>query len=199
MWYIIPTAIILILLVCLFAVPIRLSISFKKASAGSDLYAYVKIGFKKIPLFPREKQSAAPEKQPVKKNESGGSVGDKIKAALEFFRKYNSEIRAIADYASRHAVRFERIYFHMTYSTADAAATGILCGVINGVVYGLLGAVHQRAELRAADIEICPDFGGQRLELDSECIAKLKNVHIIVITLKFIKLWLKIKGQTKGK
>lgn len=76
--------------------------------------------------------------------------------------------------------------------------TGILHGIICGVVYNILGVVHSHSTLKKHSVNITPDFDNVCHSIHFNCILKLKNVHIIFILIKGIKIYKKLKKEMKG-
>ena len=197
-WYALAAIAAVIVLIAAFAalVPVRVIVSFVKNSAQGSAEVTVKIAFLRLKIFPNEKKPSQKSKSGPQQPEEKKSVTGQIRAALGIYNGNSSDIHALLDYISRNAVKLEKIRLNMIYGTDDAAQTGILYGVISGAVYGFFGALCNRAESALPEVTIVPVFDTSRFEADGECIARLKNVHIIVIAVKLCKLYLKIR---KGK
>lgn len=180
--------------------PVRVIVSFCSTKQGTSSELDIKIGFLRFKIYPEQKKKSKPEpnnkEQKTEKKEKN-SVLARIKAVIGIYSEFSEDFGSLLDYISRHAASFERLKLRLRYSTGDAAATGILCGVINGVIYSILGIIHHRARLKYTDISVAPDFGDSMLEIDSGCIVRLKNVHIIVIAVKLFKLYTKISRRRR--
>ena len=190
--------ILLIILLCLLFlsgflifIPIRLFLTFHKHDADSDFKVVLKIGFIERILYPskKEKPKNAEEKQ------DKPSVKDRIDSGIELYKMIWEDVKAILLYASKNALKFENLTFHIDYGAGDAAYTGILYGIISGIVYGIWGVIGNNAVLESYDIDIRPDYYNTLLSLDGKCIVKFRNVHIIIIGFKVVKLLKKLKKQ----
>ncbi len=184
----------------LLLLPVRLVVRWYKYNAGSALKIFIKIGFFKFKILPKDKdkpqkpKKAKKEKKPqppeVKK-----SVGERIKGGIALYKLIADDVKEIVSYTAQNAFRFELINFNFNYGTGDAATTGVLFGVISGIVHGLVGLAANFARVDRSEIFINPDFNKTALETKGECIVKLQNVHIMVIVIKVIKLLLKIRKE----
>ena len=187
--------IILLCLLVLFGIliftPIRLFLTFCKKDEGSDFKVTLKIGFIERILYPQEKKKT----KGTDEKQDKPSVKDRITSGIELYKMIWEDVKEILLYASKNALKFENLTFHIDYGTGDAAATGILYGVISGIVYGIWGVIGNNAILESYDIDIRPDYYNALLSLDGKCIVKLRNVHIIFIGFKVIKLLKKMKKQ----
>jgi len=181
---------LLVLLGILIFTPIRLFLTFYKKDEDADFKVVLKIGFIERILYPSENE--APKKE--EKSEKP-SVKDRITSGIELYKMIWEDAKEILLYASKNALKFENLTFHIDYGTGDAASTGILYGVISGIVYGIWGIIGNNAILESYDIDIRPDYYNTLLSLDGKCIVKLRNVHIIIIGFKVIKLLKKMKKQ----
>ena len=181
---------LLVLLGILIFTPIRLFLTFHKKDEDADFKVVLKIGFYKRVLYPSENESPKKEETPEKP-----SVKDRITSGIELYKMIWEDAKEILLYASKNSLKFENLTFHIDYGTGDAASTGILYGVISGIVYGIWGIIGNNAILESYDIDIRPDYYNTLLSLDSKCIVKLRNVHIIIIGFKVIKLLKKMKKQ----
>ncbi len=190
--------ILLIILLCLLVLlgiliftPIRLFLTFFKKDEDADFKVTLKIGFIERILYPSEKKQT----KVTDKKQDKPSVKDRINSSVELYKMIWEDVKELLLYASKNALKFENLTFHIDYGTGDAAATGILYGVISGIVYGIWGIIGNNAVLESYDIDIRPDYYNTLLSLDGKCIVKLRNVHIIIIGFKVIKLLKKMKKQ----
>ncbi len=190
-------AVILLAILATLLIPVRTIVSFYKNPTGSGLEIAVKIGFIKFKLHPSEKKPK--KKKSKKKSEKPKEkkpLKGRIQSGIDLYGLIADDAKYILSYTAKNSFCIENLSFHLLYGTGDAASTGILYGVISGLVYGLVGAVSNSKRLKKSDIIITPDFTASAFDTSGECIARLRNVHIIVIAVKLFKLLLKIK---KGK
>ncbi|MEE0944338.1 MAG: DUF2953 domain-containing protein [Clostridia bacterium] len=190
-------AIIIIAVGIVFFIPMRAIIRFYKKPNGAGLEFAFKLAFFQFKIHPSDKK---PKKKVKKQNQSPPkqkkSLKEKITDGIDLYNLISEDARVIISYIVHNAFCFENLRFYLHYGTGDAASTGILYGVINGIVYGLLGLITNSSKTKKSEITINPDFTAAVFETNGECIAKIRNVHIIVIAVKLLKLYLKIK---KGK
>lgn len=196
-------ALLIISAVIIFAVgillflPVRAIISFYKNPNGAGLEIAVKIAFFKFKLHPTGEKPKKAKKQPATKQPAQKkSLKDRITGGIDLYRLVADDAKDIISCIVHNAFCFENIRFYLHYGTGDAASTGILYGVISGIVYGLFGMIANSSKTKKSEITINPDFTTSAFETNGECIARIRNVHIIVIAVKLLKLYLKIK---KGK
>jgi len=78
----------------------------------------------------------------------------------------------------------------------DYMLTGILTGVIWIIKGILLSLLSHKISLLQTDLKVTPHYGNPVLESSLTCIAELKVVHIIIISL--LALYLKIRGWMYG-
>lgn len=182
---------ILLFIGILLFLPLRLILTFHKKSEGADFKVILKVGFYKTILYPSEKKPK--EKKPEKPEKP--SVPERINSGVELYKLIWDDAKEILLYTAKNALKFEDLTFHIDYGTGDAASTGILYGVISGIVYGIWGVIANNTILKSYDIDIRPDYYNALLSLDGKCIVKLRNVHIIIIAIKVIKLIRKMKNQ----
>ncbi len=183
---------LLVLLGILIFTPIRLFLTFLKKDEDADFKVVLKVGFYERVLYPSEKK---PGETKTEEKREKPSVKDRINSSVELYKMIWEDVKEILLYASKNALKFENLTFSLDYGTGDAAATGILYGVISGIVYGIWGIIGNNAILDSYDIDIRPDYYNTLLCLDGKCIVKLRNVHIIFIGFKVIKLLKKMKKQ----
>ena len=198
MWYaIIAAAVITAAVLIILLIPVRIFALFAyghKNAAKLD----VKIGFVKLKIPKKVDGKKKTMPTDSEKTDKTG-VLDKITTAHKIYSEFSEEILELIDYISRKSMVFENVKIDIEYSTGDAAATGILCGVINGAVWGALGIIDNRAGIENMDVKIVPDFNSEMLKIEASCIARLKNVHIIVIAVKLFRLCNKIRNKINGK
>ena len=103
------------------------------------------------------------------------------------------------EYAKQHAVTVKSIDLDMEFDTEDPMRTGILTGTINGGVYNVLAILDNTVGVNDWNIDIRPLFQNQeQLKINFCGIVKIKNVHIIIIVSKILKLYLKIRKIKKA-
>ncbi len=197
MGWLIALSIVAILCALVLFLPVRVVIKWYKLSQTARLRVYVKIGFIKIKLYPEDKKKPPKEKKDKpKEDKPKQKLSERIKGGISLYRLISEDVKEILAYTAKKAFLFEKIHFGFTYGTSDAASTGVLYGVISGIVYSVIGILTNSGKVKKSKISINPDFHKTVLQTKGECIVRLRNVHIIVILVKLIKLIIKIK---KGK
>lgn len=179
--------------------PIRAIIKFYKNPDGKGLEISVKLGFLSFKLHPSDKKRRKkPKQEKPSVPKPKRSLKERITGGIDLYNLISGDAKVIISYIVHNAFCFENLRFYLHYGTGDAASTGILYGVISGIVYGLFGAIANSSKTKNSAITINPDFTMSVFETDGECIAKLRNVHIIVIAVKLLKLYFKInKGKER--
>ncbi len=82
--------------------------------------------------------------------------------------------------------------------TADAASTGIICGLLRSI-HGMVGGILTRkipTKIKNFSMDITPVFNSKVLSISVDCIFKFTIGHIIITTLKFV--WLVLLFKLKG-
>ena len=145
-------------------------------------------------LFRRKKKRCKIDEETLKEQDAEISF-DKIKdtseKAYDIFNKYLDILIAFYKYTKKK-IKCESFCFRMNYGLGDAALTGISTGMLWGVIYSLLGVLDRYFEFIKMDVNINPDFNDIKLQLEFDCIFKIKIVHIIIVI--FIVLYTFIKS-----
>ena len=177
-------------------IPIRFGIRYEK----KNVEEWLRIGFFKLELNKKEKKEKAIQKESdeVQNSEKPKqSLTSKIKKGINIYNNNAEDIKGVVGYVAKKAIIFDDIDVNFEYGTDNPATTGILYGVINGIVYGILGVIANSIKVKKQNIIISPDFNSAKIEIGAGCIVKLKNVHIIIAGIKCLKLWNKIKKSRK--
>ncbi len=196
MGWLIALSIIAVLCAIVLLMPVRIVARWYKLSQTARLKIYLTIGFVKIKLYPRAKDKPEKNKKEKPKLQTPKpKTGERITSGISLYKLIWEDIKEILSYTAKNAFRFDNIEFNLTYGTDDASSTGILYGVISGIVYTAVGVLANSGKVKRNEISINPDFHKATLQTKGECIVRLRNVHIIVISVKIIKLLLKIKKE----
>ncbi len=191
-------AVILALILILLILPIRIFLDYKKDDSTNQVSLVLRYGFLKFPLFGNKKKK---EDKPREEEEttSFDEKRKKVSKYIKIFEETKDDVAEVLDYATSRAVVIEKIYTDIEFGFEDAMNTGIFTGVLNGFVYGVLGFIHHHADLRDMRVNIQPIFDRPCFKINAGCIVRLKNVHIIIVAVKLLKILKKIKNLERSK
>lgn len=187
---------LIISLILLF--PVRVYIAYSKAENETVSTVDVKYMFIKFRVYPDGKPKKTKEK-PEKKKISFEEKKSELERYMHIFEDIKEDIIKIIDYATGKAMIIEKIGVDIEFGFEDAMHTGIFTGILNGFVYGILGIIHHRATLEEMKVNIQPVFGNPCFKTRTDCILRLKNVHIIVVAVDVLKLLRKMKRIKGGR
>lgn len=190
---------VLLLIFVLLLLPIRLLVDYKKNEETNETSLILQYAFLKFRLFGDEKKPKADKPPKEKKPLSFEEKRDKVSAYIKIFEETKDDIREVLEYASSRAVLIEKIYTDIEFGFSDAMHTGIFTGVLNGFVYGVLGFIHQHSHLLDMRVNIEPNFENPCFKINTGCILKLKNVHIIIVAINLLKILRKIRKTERSK
>ena len=185
-------ALIFLLTTIILLTPVKLIISLKKDS-DKALFRY-RITVAGISVVSNEDNSGKIKKK-YNQDKSSDKKKLKITDAIDIYNEFSDKITELIHYAANNSVEFKKIYFSLLFGTGDAALTGVTYGAISGIVYSLLGIIDAKCGIKDRCVEISPDFYSLTFNLDSECIVRIKNVHIIVIAFRFLILMFKVRKK----
>lgn len=195
-------AVLAAVILALLFIPLRLELVYEKNSEKNSASAVLKYMFFKFRIYPDEKNNKNKKSKKKKKQEkpekeqfSFERAKNRIEAYISIFESVKSDAADILRYGARHAVVFEKISVNTEFGFENAMHTGIFTGILNGFVYSVLGLIHQNSTLKDMNVKIQPVFGNTCFNSRLECIVRIKNVHIIVIAAKVLKLLNKIKKE----
>ena len=120
----------------------------------------------------------------------------KISDVINIYNVFSEDIHKLIEYSANNALVFKNIDIRIDYGTGDAATTGITYGIISGIIYTLTGIIDSVCGVQSKSIQLSPDFFNSLFTADCGCILRLRNVHIIIIAIKFLLLMSKIRKYT---
>lgn len=115
------------------------------------------------------------------------------KNAAKIFKETKSDLAEILKYCADKAISFKKLGISLKFGLNDPMETGLANGILYGIVYEILGFVHNLAHIENCVVNINPNFDEACFSAEFDCILKLKNVHITVIIVKLVRLYKKIK------
>ena len=193
----IAAAVVALIVVIVLFVPVRLQFKYKKDALQNQTELYLKYMWFRMKIIPRDRAARKKKAQGAPKKDAEFSI-DSFKNKFVRYKKIfdfsKDDIALIFKYAGEKAVVLELIDFNLEYGFEDAAYTGMLMGGICGIVYGFLALIDTHLTLQEKHVDIRPDFHNKCFQVSFQCIARLKNVHIMVILYKIIKIYFKTKN-----
>ena len=181
---------VVLLLSVFFFLPTNFVFEFSKDRRGKNFQVTVRHLFLKIKLTPPKKKGTKKNSNPQNK---GLSVPEKIEKSVE------DDIADILTFAKDRAVKIKKFDFLMNFGTGDAMETGIITGGAYGVIYNVVALLDNNLTVKKCDININPDFEERFLAVSAKCILEVRNVHIMIMIFKVLKMYLKINKMSKGK
>lgn len=193
------TAVIIVIFVLavvgvLFLIPVRLDVRYKKDAVQDQATVYLRFLWFKINLTDKKKKQNVQEKS-TKKAGTFSGFKKKFQHYTKVFEASKDDLADILVYARDHALHVEKIDFQLDYGFEDPMYTGIAMGVISGASYNLLAFIMHWLAVDKHDIDIRPDFDKVCFSVNIWCIVHVKNVHIMVIATKILRL---VRGLRKN-
>lgn len=94
------------------------------------------------------------------------------------------------------SIKIDDLNWKTQIGNADYMLTGIYTGTAWAIKGALLSVLSHKISLLKIQLQVIPNFGQTILESRINCIAELKIVHIIIISI--LALYLKIRGWIHG-
>ena len=192
-------AIILLILILLL---LPATMHFDVKAEGNKVRGKIifKYAFIKIELFPgkakKTKKKANPEQNTPEKSKKQFSFNEAKTMYKEFsdiFSQCREDIILILKYAGRHSVTFRELDTQIKFDFENPMHTGIATGVINGVVYNSLSFVDNAVGIKKHSVSIQPLFyNSNYFDCHIFGIVRIKNVHIMFILIKALRIYFKI-------
>ena len=110
------------------------------------------------------------------------------------YAECKEDISDILKYAAQNAITFKQLNTDIKFDFESPMNTGIATGVVNGVVYNVLAFLDNSVGVKKHSVNIQPLFyNSNYMSAHIYGIVRLKNVHIMVILIKSIRLYFKIR------
>lgn len=172
-----------------------------------EFFAYAKVLFFKIKLFPRDKKNKKskksskkkekPKKQKKKTSEKTESKGTPKLKVVDYIYIIRDVSRAFFGRFSKHLhIKVAKIYVRV--ATGDAAQTAILYGAVSQALACLLevlDSVTNLDKIEKAEIDVEPDYLSDKTEAKINITYSLRVVGILDILLKTLISFVKAKGS----
>ena len=193
---IIVIAILLVFTILLF-VPSVLEYSFKWNEDEKKTVIVFRYLFIKIVLGQKNKKEKTVKKNKKVKEKKKYKFEDvkvSVKKYYKIAKTIKSDIFKILSYAKERLIILKKIDISLKFDFEDPMKTGIYTGTINGAVYNVLGILDNSIGIQNFKVDIVPLFENRDyFDIDISGIVKIKNVHIMVILIKLIKVYYKVK------
>ena len=196
-------AILAVLAVILF-IPVKLAVTYSNDGLSRKRELSLKYAFIKCRIYPKSKKTKNPkkaqkaeEKEQEKKEDGKPFSFEKKKAEIEryieLFNAVKADVIKLLSYTARRAVIFDKVEVASEFGFEDAMQTGIFTGIYNGFIYSVMGVIHHNSHLRDMDIKLQPVYGKNCFNYRFFCIMRIKTAHIIVVAVKGLILFMKVK------
>ena len=192
---IIIMALALLLSLFLF-LPTNFIFEFSKDRRSKNFEVTIRHLFIKIKLKPPKKKGTKKNPNPQNK---GLTLTEKIDKGISLFKTIEDDIADVLSFASDRAIKIKEFNFLMDFGTGDPMQTGIITGGAYGVIYNIVAILNNTLTVKNCDIVINPDFEDKFLSVSAGCILEVRNVHIMIMIFKVLKMYLKINKMSKGK
>lgn len=184
-------AIVLFISFILF-LPIYLTVNYRFDDGKNKFTVCIKI--LKIKIFekdlladtsqkPKKIKKLQQEKYKIAKKEKKKNLKEKLR---KLYSK-KEDIFKLFD-VIKNLLVFKKISFVAKFGLADAAATGILTGAANIVVYNLLGLLYNNFKVYDINVNITPQFNNEQSFIEFDSIVRIQGVHIINTIFNLIKI-----------
>ena len=107
------------------------------------------------------------------------------------------DIFGFLKFLSRKAIIIKTMDLKIDFGYSDAAATGLMTGILNGSVYNILAVIFNYIKVYKWNVDIIPDFNSDKFDVTFCCISRIKTVHIIAVVIKAFKMFIKIRNVKK--
>lgn len=178
---------------------VTFEINFEKNELNKNAEVFVRYLFIRKRIYPR------PVKKKIKEKPEKSQSGEKdinyieyIKKAAENFELLKADFTELMEFCAVKMIKVKELEFEYLFGLEDPMYTGMANGLIYGVVYNILGIVHNNMRIERCRINIVPDFDKECHNIRFHCILHLKNVHIIVMIIKVVKMYSRLKKSVKS-
>ena len=139
-----------------------------------------KNGFLKIKLYPKTDKNKA---KSVKGQDEKSEAERKIDGVKKKYKEYKELINIFLR-TMRHRIKISKFDIGLEFGTGNAATTGILYGVIWGLVTGTFNTLKLFFNIDFPKTEIVPDFQNSKFDFTFNGILRVRLVHIINTLIK---------------
>lgn len=187
--------VVLVLMSVILAVPVLLIFDINADGKNIDSRVTLKYGFFKIVLHPKNKSAKNQIKNKKEKSkltfEDAKGIYRRIK---NIYRECKEDIADILGYAALKSVTLDKLKTNIKFDFENPMNTGIATGAVNAAVYNVYALLDNTVSIKEKSVDIEPLFYNTRyFKAGVFGIVRLKNVHIMVMLIKLIKVYFKIR------
>ena len=191
--------VVLAIIAVLLFVPITLEYTFSYDGNMKSSFL-LRFLFFKNELYEKRKQEPQEkekEKKPKEKKKISQII-EEVKYYKRLFTYFKKDLSYILRYAKDNMVKIKSMNFDISFAGKDPMQTGIYTGIVNGAVYNGLSVIDNFVGVEKWSVNVTPDFNSSAfVDAKFHCILNTKLVHIIVILIKFLKIYLKYRAKKK--
>ena len=145
------------------------------------------------------KKTVKEKKKPKKEKKKISEIIEDVKYYKKLYGVVKSDIANILKFAKEKAIKIKRVGIDISFAGKDAMQTGIYTGVLNGAVYNAVSVVQNSVGMEEWSVNIEPDFHKDAfVDTKIHCILNTKIAHIIVVLIKFLRIYKKHKLMRKN-
>lgn len=142
----------------------------------------LRTGFLRLKLSPKtDKKKLKAEKK--EEQEEASEAERTIGSIKEKYKEYKEIIHVFLK-AMRYRVKINKLEIGLEYGTGNAATTGMLYGVIWGLITGAYNLLTVFFNMEFPKAEISPDFQKSKFDFTFNGILRVRLVHIINALIK---------------
>ncbi|MCX7714641.1 MAG: DUF2953 domain-containing protein [Clostridia bacterium] len=189
----------MLLLFVLFS-PLYIVIEYTRDAANNDFK--LKIEYLGITIRAKSRKKGKKKEQEKNQNEdklSFAKFKSQMDGYVDKFQEIREDVFNVIDFLSRKGVRIKLIDIDLDFGFTDAMSTGIMTGIFNGIAYNAVSVLDHMFFVNDWNINIQPYFNDPRFEVRVRGILKIKNVHIIIMIIKIMRVYFKFSKKVSVK
>ncbi len=163
-----------------------------------NLAIIIKNTFLRIKINPQRLAEFRKKENKNDKKDEATEENGIFKKIEELKSKYNKSKEMIEVFAEcmKYKISFSEIHIYVQYGTGNAATTGMAYGAIWTLIGNVYSYLCRHFSITFPDVVLDADFNGKPVfKADIEGIIKLKFVHIIIATIRSLKIYKKHKKE----
>lgn len=107
------------------------------------------------------------------------NVNTKIEELIEVYSQVKTNILNF-----KHSTKLIKFKLDVVIGCNDAASTAMIYGLINSVIYSLLGVLFNYSDQKKFKVTIAPDFNKEKKDIEFSCIILTRLAYIIIAGIK---------------